>query len=117
QRYPFIPYAGSDMYTAHTYLNLLLDLVDNNPTLNQCIKVIGDFCFNSGQILYHRTNNLFQSEESQEASLDIQKRYTQHIQTINFFHYNQKVDFPHFIKGLYHEIKNGNCFVEIVRHN
>lgn len=114
-RYPFVPYAGTGLYSSHSYLNLLLDIVDNCPTLSQCIEVIGNFCFNSGQTLYKNSGNLFLTEDMVEADLATQQRFTEHLMEINFIHYNQEVNFVHFVKALYFEIKNGNCYVELIR--
>ncbi|HLS53261.1 MAG TPA: hypothetical protein VK031_04760 [Tissierellaceae bacterium] len=117
EQYPIIPYATSSQHTSHKYLDLLLSLVDNNPTLNQCIASIGDYCFNSGQILYKDSKDLFVEEEVLVASPEVSERYTNHLKNIKFYRYDTKVDFNHFIKEMYFERKNGNCYVELVKTN
>lgn len=112
----FIPYAGTDKYTAHSLLGFLMSLRDLSPTQAACIRSKNTYCLGGEVDIVKRYNPVFKVERNTEVSESEKEQFIEFVESVRFHAYDRSdISVRRFAKLLRQDIEaSGNTYIELV---
>lgn len=109
---PFIPYAGTTLHSADSFINLLFTLKDGSKSKGTCLNSIKEYSFGGKMEVVKSLNESFKlSNKQAELSLQEQENYILFLQGIII----EEADLLELASNLYDGFSiTGDCYLKVV---